>query len=204
MKNSLRILALIISLVLVFFATSCDIGARKIQGEVPVSYEASYEEVKGSLALISEQKFDWGEKFILFDFLEGECDINYSFFKVVPSHDHPTSLEEFFDYSRKPTYLGWSVDFVFEDACLYLGDGSFHGGEGHTVTIELHSFGTFFEIDDPDLLVIEKKIDYVFYKKSIYHFNYNGETVYQIRSCNELSDDMLEAFRGAILDAYTD
>jgi hypothetical protein len=205
-----KLLSLLLASVLLLSAVSCtEPGVDNKEDQkiyaVSNSYLATYEEVKKSLDTVNEQIFDYHEKFILFDCFEEEYDVRYTFYKVGRPCDQSKSLEEFFDGS-KWIMLNWSMHLVAEEECSL--EYHFHHlgeiGELQKKIATFHSCGVNFKITDLELLTIKDVTRYEDWSLDEwgYDFLYDGEPVYNVRSCFELDDGMLEKFREAIIDAY--
>lgn len=218
-----KILSLIMSLVLVFFATSCqqvsktpesetlqeqNIIDKNVGGCYQVGYSPTYEEVKTNIGLISEQNFDCG-RFILFDCFEEAYEVKYGFAKVVNSKESPTSIEEFFNGSRT-SVLSWKAVILLDGYCpdadgCYYGSGSSNDNHRLCMNIEARAIEDRPEVFDPELLIVEKQFVFEGVLNQVYYsFLYDGATILGVEACQELNDDILDGIRNAILDAYTD
>ena len=203
-----KILSLLIVSVLLFSMTSCwdseqsqDDDYKYGKDTVAHTYVASYEEVENSLAVISEMNFDNDEEFVLLDCFKDEYDVRYEFIKIGEPCDEAQSIEEFF-YGSYWHQLSWYMYIVLEEDCPLIHHmihiGQF--GESPKKAVMFTSCSVSFEITDPELLTI--KNEYATEYEWRYDFLYDGEAVYNVRSCFELDDGMLEKFREAIIDAY--
>ena len=203
-----KILSLLIVSVLLLSTASC-LGVEEPRDDdlkygtntVSNTYVASYEEVKSSLDLITGMDFDYDERFVFLDCFEDEYDVRYEFLKIGEPCDEAQSIEEFF-YGSYWHQLSWYMYIVLEEDCPLIHHmihiGQF--GESPKKAVMFTSCSVSFEITDPELLTI--KNEYATEYEWRYDFLYDGEAVYNVRSCFELDDGMLEKFREAIIDAY--
>ena len=203
-----KLLSLLIVSVLLLSIASC-LGVEEPRDDdlkygtntVSNTYVASYEEVKSSLDLITGMDFDYDERFVFLDCFEDEYDVRYEFLKIGEPCDMAQNIEEFF-YGSYWHQLSWYMYIVLEEDCPLIHHmihiGQF--GESPKKAVMFTSCSVSFEITDPELLTI--KNEYATEYEWRYDFLYDGEAVYNVRSCFELDDGMLEKFREAIIDAY--
>jgi hypothetical protein len=203
-----KILSLLIISILLFALSSCDLIYKKRDGAILVEYVATYEEVEASLSLLNEYDF-LDNKFIFFDFLENSRDITYSFHKISPTPDSPENLEDFLNDERSD-FGSWYAQIFLDNYCPYTEDcyygefiGNFDTGE-HRVCISvccnLLKSPT---ITDPELLTLKEQKGKLGPAEYLYRFSYDGVEFLLVKSCQELSAEIIEEFREAILDAYS-
>lgn len=198
-----KVLSLLTISILLFALSSCDLIYKKRGGTSMSIYEATPEEVANSTALFSDEN-----AFLVIDFPENIYDTRYYFYKLVTQPDNSKNLEDFLNDEHR-LECSWYANIFLDDCCPYAEDcffGEFPGkpddGEHRLCISVCSNLQKEVDITFPELLSVEER-KLVGVNAIYYYYNYDGETILVIRSCQELSAEIIEEFREAILDAYS-